>query len=388
MDVGVRQRLPERTVDVAVRILLHADLLVCRMRVAGVGGVPHDSKSIVRRPRRVVLRVVEFVGAGCTLRTGSIFAARNKALFWVIGDVGRENGMYTANRAISAHHLDALLPSLDYRLEEDGHSGMEKLLVVRAKLGLGSVDLGHFLDRQISYQDAGLLRGFATNTIRDVAKRQVDGVRLSSAGKLGKLRLVCRDDEQRNGAPRGQHILVEHEHVWAKETDLAYLYDPPPFTSPHLGIHARCFVLVGEHLLRLVLDVVGKSWVSPEGLNRLENVAVYEDEWLVGILWEEDVFRMPFTGATRYIVEPLVKSSCILVRKAKPLSYLCDKLGSGEDGQSKESTHPFDVEESIKRRMSYPILDHPSCDLPVKLGRERMIYVDIVEVRPPAAVHF
>jgi hypothetical protein len=59
-------------------------------------------------------------------RTAVFLAARNKALFWEIRDVGRKNGMDTADEAVSADHVDTVLPCLDQRHQEGTHAVMEQ----------------------------------------------------------------------------------------------------------------------------------------------------------------------------------------------------------------------------------------------------------------------
>ena len=59
--------------------------------------------------------------------------------------------------------------------------------------------LAHLGDREVPKQYAGVLGWFATNTSRDVAQSEVDGVGSFVAGELCELSFVGGDDDRCNG---------------------------------------------------------------------------------------------------------------------------------------------------------------------------------------------
>lgn len=157
VNVGKGKVFPEWGVDVAVNVLLHANLGVRAVRVAGLGGVAHDFESVVWCTAGSRCGVVELGRTSMAFGTGSVLAAGDKTLFRIVGNIRRKYGVYSSNTAVPACHLNTILASFDQRLEKDRHGGVEELLVASTKLRLASSNLGDLLNGKIANEDASLL---------------------------------------------------------------------------------------------------------------------------------------------------------------------------------------------------------------------------------------
>ena len=97
-------------------------------------------------------------------------------------------------------HLNTLLPSFDEGLKDGTHRGVEELLDQCSLLALREPLQVHFIAREITNEDACMLRGFTAKSVRKIAKHHVDGIGRFAARELRELHLVCCNNYRRNGS--------------------------------------------------------------------------------------------------------------------------------------------------------------------------------------------
>ena len=85
------------------------------------------------------------------------------------------------------------------------------------------------LDWKVGNENASLLRGLATQMIRDIAESEIDGVCLLAPRELRELRFIRRKDDGSDGRRLfWEFALDNHETKNRTQQPRTYLYVGPP----------------------------------------------------------------------------------------------------------------------------------------------------------------
>lgn len=125
--------------------------------------------------------------------TSSWFRAGNKPLLWVIRDVRGKDRMDSADKAISASHLDTFRTCLDERVQNVAHRFVKQSLATRSLLMSSEIGGVQFVRGKVADEDTCVLGRPSTDRTWYVTKSKIDWVSGFVARELSEMGLVCGD---------------------------------------------------------------------------------------------------------------------------------------------------------------------------------------------------